>query len=66
MSVSTYQFIDPLILSSISNLQLDAKTVVDGFMLGVHQSPKQGAGLEFNQYRSYQPGDDLRRVDWKM
>jgi len=66
MSVSTYQFIDPLILSSISNLQLVAKTVVDGFMLGVHQSPKPGAGLEFNQYRSYQPGDDLRRVDWKM
>lgn len=66
MSVSSYRFIDPRILSSISDLQLVAKTVVDGFMLGVHQSPKPGVGLEFNQYRSYQPGDDLRRIDWKM
>ncbi|MCG8603387.1 DUF58 domain-containing protein [bacterium] len=66
VSVSSYRFIDPLILSTISNLQLIAKTVVDGFMLGVHQSPKLGAGLEFNQYRSYQPGDDPARIDWKM
>lgn len=66
MSVSSYQFIDPQILAAIANLQLIAKTVVDGFMLGSHQSPKPGVGLEFNQYRSYQPGDDLRRVDWKM
>ncbi len=66
MTVSTYRFIDPHILAAISDLQLLAKTVVDGFMLGAHQSPLSGVGLEFNQYRSYQPGDDLRRVDWKM
>ncbi len=66
MSVSTYRFIDPHILAAISDLPLLAKTVVDGFMLGAHQSPRPGAGQEFNQYRSYQPGDDLRRVDWKM
>jgi uncharacterized protein (DUF58 family) len=45
---------------------LIARTVVDGFMFGGHQSRMAGAGLEFNQYRSYQPGDDLRRVDWKL
>ncbi len=66
MAVSAYRFIDPHILAAISNLPLLAKTVVEGFMLGAHQSPRPGAGQEFNQYRSYQPGDDLRRVDWKM
>ncbi len=65
-TVSNYRFIDPHVLAAISDLHLLAKTVVDGFMLGANQSPLSGAGLEFNQYRSYQPGDDLRRVDWKM
>ena len=65
MSVSAYRFIDPRILAAIADLPLLAKTVVEGFMLGVHQSQRPGAGQEFNQYRSYQPGDDLRRVDWK-
>jgi len=62
----SYRFLDPHILAAISDLHLVAKTVVDGFMLGVHQSPRPGVGLEFNQYRSYQAGDDLRRIDWKM
>jgi len=66
MPVSSYRFIDPHILAAISDLHLLAKTVVDGFMLGANQSPRPGVGLEFNQYRSYQPGDDLRLVDWKM
>ncbi|MGH7455044.1 MAG: DUF58 domain-containing protein, partial [bacterium] len=66
MHVSSYRFIAPHILAAISDLHLLAKTVVDGFMLGTNQSPFPGAGLEFSQYRSYQPGDDLRRVDWKM
>lgn len=65
-SVSAYRFIDPHVLAAISDLHLLAKTVIDGFMFGANQSPLSGAGLEFNQYRSYQPGDDLRRVDWKM
>ena len=66
MPISSYRFIEPRILSSISDLTLLAKTVVDGFMLGVHQSPKPGAGLEFSQFRSYEPGDDPRRIDWKL
>lgn len=65
-TVSNYRFIDPHVLAAISDLHLLAKTVVDGFMFGANPSPLSGAGLEFNQYRSYQPGDDLRRVDWKM
>jgi uncharacterized protein (DUF58 family) len=66
LDFSSYRFIDPHILAAIADLQLLAKTVVDGFMLGANQSPIPGVGLEFSQYRSYQPGDDLRRVDWKM
>ena len=61
-----HRFIDPRTLASIKDLALIARTVVDGFMYGGHQSRMAGAGLEFNQYRSYQPGDDLRRVDWKL
>ena len=61
-----HRFIDPRTLATIKDLALIARTVVDGFMFGGHQSRMAGAGLEFNQYRSYQPGDDLRRIDWKL
>jgi uncharacterized protein (DUF58 family) len=57
---------DPKILMSIKDLHLAAKTTVDGFMAGIHTSNVKGAGIEFSQYRSYQAGDDLRRLDWKM
>lgn len=66
MSDSSYRFIDPKVLAALGDLMLAARTVVDGFMYGVHHSRIPGAGLEFSQYRSYQPGDDLRRVDWKL
>jgi len=61
-----HRFIDPRTLAAIKDLSLIARTVVDGFMFGGHQSRMTGAGLEFNQYRSYEPGDDLRRIDWKL
>ena len=51
---------------AIKDLSLAAKTTVDGFMTGIHKSKVRGAGMEFSQYRSYQPGDDLRSLDWKM
>jgi uncharacterized protein (DUF58 family) len=63
---ATPRFIDPQTLAALGDLTLVARTVVDGFMYGVHPSRLPGAGLEFSQYRSYQPGDDLRRVDWKL
>ncbi|MCC9167347.1 DUF58 domain-containing protein [Pontibacter harenae] len=66
MSQSANRFIDPKVLAGIKNLPLLAKTVVEGFMAGQNQSLRRGAGLEFSQYRSYQPGDDLRQLDWKM
>ncbi|PUZ20715.1 DUF58 domain-containing protein [Chitinophaga costaii] len=51
---------------AIKDLSLFAKTVIDGFMTGINKSASKGTGLEFSQYRSYQPGDDLRWLDWKM
>lgn len=51
---------------AIKDLSLAAKTVIDGFMTGINKSKIKGPGMEFSQYRSYQPGDDLRWLDWKM
>jgi len=58
--------LDPKVLATIKDLPLLAKTVVDGFMNGFNKSTVKGPGLEFSQYRSYQPGDDLRWLDWRM
>jgi uncharacterized protein (DUF58 family) len=66
MALTNYRFIQPSAFAAIRDLPLVARTVVDGFMYGAHQSRMPGAGLEFSQYRSYQAGDDLRRVDWKL
>ncbi|MFC3366159.1 DUF58 domain-containing protein [Pedobacter fastidiosus] len=60
------KLLDPKILMAIKDLNLSAKTTIDGFMNGINKSTVKGAGLEFSQYRSYQPGDDLRSLDWKM
>lgn len=58
--------LSPKTLLAIKDLQLVAKTVIEGFMTGPNRSSIKGPGLEFSQYRSYQPGDDLRWLDWKM
>lgn len=60
------RFIDPEILSKISNLELRARTVVEGFISGLHKSPFKGFSVEFMEYRQYVPGDDLKRIDWKL
>lgn len=57
---------DPKILMALKDLPLAVKITVDGFMAGMHASNVKGVGMEFSQYRSYQAGDDLRRLDWKM
>lgn len=53
-------------LARTRDLALVARTLADGTMFGAHQGRQLGAGLEFSQYRAYQPGDDPRRVDWKL
>src|SRR5579859_793775 len=60
------RFLDPSVLASISSLDLLAKTVVDGFVAGLHRSPDFGFSSEFAEYRAYTPGDDLRHVDWNL
>ena len=60
------RFLDPSILAGISGLDLVAKTVVDGFVAGLHRSPDFGFSHEFAEYRAYNPGDDLRNVDWNV
>ncbi len=60
------RFLDPEVLAGMSGLDLIAKTVVDGFVAGLHRSPDFGFSQEFAEYRAYSPGDDLRHVDWNV
>ena len=60
------RYLDPAVLAGISSLDLLAKTVVDGFVAGLHRSPDFGFSQEFAEYRAYTPGDDLRHVDWNL
>jgi uncharacterized protein (DUF58 family) len=59
-------FIDPRVLAKIDNLELLARTVVEGFINGLHRSPNLGASMDFAEHRAYMPGDDLRRIDWRL
>ncbi len=59
-------FLDPAALMSIRNLELRARTVVEGFWHGLHRSPYHGFSVEFTEYRAYSPGDDPRYLDWKL
>ncbi len=53
-------------LARIRNLQLLAKTVVEGFILGLHKSPFHGSSVEFSEHRPYAAGDEIKRIDWKL
>ncbi len=60
------RFLDPEVLARIDNLELLARTVVDGFISGLHQSPYLGLSTDFAEHRPYLPGDDIRRIDWRL
>ncbi len=60
------RFVDPAVLARIGKLDLLARTVVDGFINGLHRAPFFGASIDFAEHRGYVPGDDIRRVDWKV
>jgi uncharacterized protein (DUF58 family) len=60
------RFVDPKILGRIGNLDLLARTVVDGFINGLHRAPYFGASIDFAEHRGYVAGDDIRRVDWRL
>lgn len=59
-------YFQPEILSKISRLELRARHVVEGFVSGMHRSPYKGFSVEFANHRSYVPGDDIRRIDWRV
>jgi uncharacterized protein (DUF58 family) len=60
------RFLDPAVLQRIGSLELIAKTVVEGFMQGLHPSPFLGQSVDFAEHRPYTVGDDPRRVDWRV
>ncbi len=60
------RFIDPAVLAKIGNLEFIARSVVDGVINGSHRSPYFGASVDFAEHRGYVPGDDIRRVDWRV
>ena len=65
-AVAEKDLLDPAHLSRIEDFSLLAKVVVDGAMPGIHRSLRQGRGNEFFQYRPYDPGEDIKVVDWKV
>ena len=60
------RFISPDVLARIDNLELVARGVVDGFISGLHRSPMLGMSVDFAEHRAYMPGDDVRRIDWRL
>jgi uncharacterized protein (DUF58 family) len=60
------RLIEPAVLARLNNLELLARTAVEGALIGMHRSPSFGFSQEFAEYRSYQPGDDLRYIDWNV
>lgn len=60
------RFLDPAVLARLGTLELKARTVVEGFLTGLHKSPFKGFSVEFAEYRQYIPGDDLTTIDWKV
>jgi len=64
MSINKY--LSPDIISNISSLSLKARLLVEGLIVGMHKSPYHGFSVEFSEHRSYNPGDEIRNIDWKI
>jgi uncharacterized protein (DUF58 family) len=60
------RFLDPAVIARLGSMELKARTVVEGFLSGLHRSPYKGFSVEFAEYRQYMPGDDLSTLDWKV
>jgi uncharacterized protein (DUF58 family) len=65
-SARARQFLDPAVIARLGTLELKARTIVEGFLSGLHRSPFKGFSVEFAEYRQYIPGDDLSTIDWKV
>ena len=60
------RFLSPEVVAGLGSLELKARTIVEGLLLGLHRSPFRGSSVEFAEYRQYMPGDDPSTVDWKV
>ncbi len=60
------RYLDPAIVARLGTIDLKARTIVEGFLTGLHRSPFKGFSVEFAEYRQYLPGDDLATLDWKI
>ena len=60
------RYLDPAIIARLGSIDLKARTIVEGFLTGLHRSPFKGFSVEFAEYRQYLPGDDLATLDWKV
>ncbi len=66
MSTPRADQLDPAVLAALGHLELVARWAVDGFITGLHRSPRKGFSVEFAEHRPYMPGDDLRYLDWRI
>ena len=66
MTSNARTFLDPRILDQIAGLELKARSIVEGYVSGLHRSPFHGFSVEFAEHREYVPGDDIRFLDWKV
>lgn len=64
--IAPTRLIDPAVLTRIGDLELVARVVVEGVINGLHRSPHLGSSMDFAEHRAYMPGDDIRRIDWKL
>ena len=65
-SVDYKKYLDPSIVSKLNSLELKARLVVEGFLVGLHKSPYHGFSVEFSEHRPYMQGDSLKNIDWKV
>ncbi|MCL5020992.1 MAG: DUF58 domain-containing protein [Bacteroidetes bacterium] len=66
MSENALKILTPGFISSLSNMELRARLIVEGFLIGMHRSPYHGFSVEFAEHRQYFPGDDISNIDWKV
>ncbi|HZH42259.1 MAG TPA: DUF58 domain-containing protein, partial [Gemmatimonadales bacterium] len=63
---SRLDLLDPREVAQLGGLEIAAAGVVEGFLAGLHRSPFRGFSVEFTEHRAYQPGDELRYLDWRI
>src|SRR5713226_2747400 len=60
------KYLQPDVVAKLSNMELVARLVVEGFITGLHKSPYHGFSVEFAEHRQYMPGDEIKHLDWKI